>query len=185
MLMLYSVSVRADICEAVRYERVDRVQAYLAADTNAANFVGEKQYTPLHWAAEHSSSNGIQILKLLLAHGAKVDAKNHIDQTPLVLAAIYNNPTGARILIAHGAKVDERSGYGMTPLHYAARDGCFDVAAVLVASHADVNAKCPDGTTVLLLAYEGRQSAKSIGDTNLIERCEKTVAILREAHARK
>ena len=185
MLMLYLISVRADICEAVRYEKVDRVQAYLAADTNAANSVVEKQYTPLHFAAENSSSNGIQILKLLLAHGAKVDAKNLIDQTPLALAAIHNNPEGANILIAHGAKVDERSGYGMTPLHYAARNGCFDVAAVLVANHADVNAKCPDGTTPLLLAYEERQSAKSIGDTNLIERCEKTVALLREAHARK
>src|ERR1035438_4029295 len=89
-------SARADICEAVRYERVERVQAYLAANTNAANFVGEKQFTPLHFAAEHSSSNGIQILKMLLAHGAKVDTRNHIRQTPLFGAVIFDNPEGTK-----------------------------------------------------------------------------------------
>src|SRR5437867_116319 len=83
-------SVGADICEAIRYEKVERVQTYLAAGTNAANFVGEKQFTPLHFAAEHRSSNGIQILKMLLPHGAKVDARNHIRQTPLFSAAVYD-----------------------------------------------------------------------------------------------
>lgn len=190
LLVFCSLLVRATdsvgkIYAAIEREDVEMARAGLKADTNAVNYVGEKNYTLLHFAAEHGSSNGTEIVKLLIANGAKVDAKNHIDQTPLFVAAIHNNPAGAKMLIAHGAKVDARSGYGMTPLHYAARNGCCDVAAVLIANHATINAKCPDGTTPLDLALAERQWAKSNGDTNLIEQCEKTVALLREGHARK
>src|SRR5262245_41241941 len=111
-LTLFCSSARADICEAVRYERVERVQAYLAANTNGANFVGEKQCTPLYFAAEHSSSNGIRILEMLLAKGAKVDARNHIHQTPLLWAVIQNNVAGTKVLLAHGAEVNARQDGG-------------------------------------------------------------------------
>lgn len=183
--LVRATDVFGEIYAAIKREDVALARASLAADTNAVNYVGEKKYTLLHFAAQHGSSNGTEIVKLLIANGAKVDAKNHIDQTPLLIAVIYNNPAGAKMLISHGAKVDARSGCGMTPLHYAARNGCCDVAAVLIANHAAINAKCRDGTTPLDLALAERQWAKSDGETNLIEQSEKTVALLREGHARK
>src|SRR6266478_2001128 len=109
-----ATDIVGDIYDAIRREDVGRVKSTLAADTNAVNFVGEKAFTLLHFAAQHGSSNGTEILKLLLANGADIEAKNHIGQTPLSGAAIYDNPGGAKILIAHGAKVNVRQASGGT-----------------------------------------------------------------------
>lgn len=185
ILMLCSISVRADICEAVRYEKVDRVQTYLAADTNAANFVGEKQFTPLHFAAEHSSSNGIQILKILLAHGAKVDARNHIRQTPLFSAAIYDSAPAAKVLLAHGAEVNARQDGGRTPLHWAAINGYCDVARVLIENHADIEAQASNGETPLSLAVWEMKDSKKQKDTALIKQYEEMISLLRKSGANR
>jgi ankyrin repeat protein len=183
LLALCCSSARPDICEAARYERVERVQAYLAAGTNAANFVGEKQYTPLHFAAEHSSSNGIQILKMLLAHGAKVDAKNHIRQTPLFFAAIYDSAPAAEVLLAHGAKVNARQDSGMTPLHCAAINGYCAVARVLIEHGADIKARTSEGKTPLALAVTGLESWRKEGDAELVKRYQEMVVLLRKSGA--
>lgn len=183
LLAFCCFSGRADICEAARYERVDRVEVYLAANTNAANSVGEKQFTPLHFAAEHSSSNGIQILKMLLARGAKVDARNHIRQTPLFSAAIYDSAPAAEVLLAHGAKVNARQDDGRTPLHWAALNGYCEVARVLIAHGADIKARTEEGKTPLALAAEGLESWKKEGDAALIKRYQETVSLLRKSGA--
>lgn len=183
LMALCCSSVRADISEAVRYERVDRVQAYLTADTNAANFVGEKRFTPLHFAAEHSSSNGIQILKMLLAHGARIDARNHIRQTPLFSAAIYDSAPAARVLLAHGAKVNARQDGGRTPLHWAALNGYCEVAKVLIENGADIKARTSDGKTALALASEELESWRKEKDEALIQRYQEMVSLLRKSGA--
>jgi ankyrin repeat protein len=183
LLALCCSPARADICEAARYERVDRVQTYLAANTNAANFVGEKQFTPLHFAARHSSSNGIQILKMLLAHGAKVDARNHIRQTPLFSAVIYNSAPAARVLLAHGAKVNARQDGGGTPLHCAALNGYCEVARVLIEHGADIKARTSEGQTALALAMEELERYRKEKDAALIERYQEMVSLLRKSGA--
>jgi len=183
--MLWSVSARADICEAARYERVDRVHAYLAADTNAANFVGEKQFTPLHFAAEHSSSNGVQILIMLLAHGAKVDARNHIRQTPLFSAAIYDSAPAAKVLLAHGAEVDARQDGGRTPLHWATINGYCDVARVLIENHADIEAQASNGETPLSLAVWELKDSKKQKDIASIKQYEEMISLMRKSGANR
>jgi ankyrin repeat protein len=183
LLALYCSSARADICEAARYERVDRVQAYLAADTNAANSVAEKQFTPLHFAARHSSSNGIQILKILLAHGAKVDARNHIRQTPLFSAAIYDSAPAAKVLLAHGVEVNARQDGGRTPLHWAALNGYCEVATVLIEHGADIKARTSEGKTPLAFAVEQLESYRTESDADLTERYQKMVSLLRKSGA--
>jgi hypothetical protein len=183
LLAFCCCSARADICEAVRYERVDRVQAYLAGDTNAANSVAEKQFTALHFAAEHSSSNGIQILKMLLAHGAKVDARNHIRQTPLFSAAVYDSAPAAKVLLAHGAKVNAQQDGGRTPLHWAALNGYCKVARVLIEHRADIKARNSQGETPLALATQQLDSSRKARDPALIKRYQEMVSLLRTSGA--
>jgi|WetSurSiteA1Bulk_404760.scaffolds.fasta_scaffold82362_1 hypothetical protein len=182
LLALCCSVARADIFDAVRYERVERVQAYLAAGTNAANSVAEKQFTLLHFAAEHSSSNGIQILEMLLAHGAKVDARNHIHQTPLFSTAVHDSAPAAKVLLAHGAKVNARQDDGRTPLHWAALNGYCEVARVLIEHGADIKARTEEGKTPLALAAEGLESWRKEGDAALIKRYQETVSLLRKQH---
>jgi ankyrin repeat protein len=183
MLVLGSYLAKAidqtgDIYAAIKNEDVAKVKAILAANPNAVNSVVEKKYTPLHFAAEHGSSNGMEILKLLLDKGAKVEARNHIGQTPLFGAVACDNPEGARILIAEGAKVNARQDDGRTPLNWAAANGYCDVAKILIANKANKKARDSNGNTPLGFALEGRSEAK--GNPNFIRQYDDMIALLQE-----
>ena len=69
---------------------------------------GQGHDTPLHWAQN--------VAKLLLNHGADVDAREHYEFTPLHRA---KNEALVKLLLDHGADVRVRDGYHETPLHCA------------------------------------------------------------------
>jgi ankyrin repeat protein len=129
------------------------------ADANAVRGEGD---TPLMVAARTGIPDAV---KLLLDHGAKVDAREQtFGETPLMAAAAGNYAAAVKVLIDHGAdvnavstvfavrhrpnldathRVDPATG-GLTALHFAARQNAVDVARVLIAAGADVNKTEPE-----------------------------------------
>ena len=82
----------------------------------------------------------VELLKRLLDSGASSERAGGFEsQTPLHLAATYNQTNTARLLIRRGAKVnaDDRSGF--TPLHVATLRGSAEVAGILLKAKADPN----------------------------------------------
>jgi len=182
----FTKEVAIQLHAAVRSKDVNRVQANLALDGKAVNYpAAEKGFSALHFAAEYASSNGLKVLQLLLTHGAKIEAKNIIGQTPLFSAVIHNNPEGVKILIEHGANVNVQQDRGWTPLHWAANNAYCDVAGVLIKYNAAVAIKSSDGKTPLELALEGQDRYKKNGDTNLVKDTKRMIALLLDAENRR
>lgn len=107
------------------------------------NLKGQFDRVPLHYA------NKKGMAKILLAHGAVVDAPTNYGETPLHWAAHGVNGFGKQVdliefaetLIANGADVNKKTGEGRsyrTPLSYAAEANNLPVARVLLAHGADV-----------------------------------------------
>jgi len=110
--------------------------------------------------------------KLLLEHGAQVDAREQwAGQTALIWAAAESQPQMVKLLLEHHADPNARSVVrdwqrkvtaegrpkdmhrgGFTPLLYAARESCIECARILLEHGADINLPDPDGRTALLLA---------------------------------
>lgn len=99
--------------------------------------------TALHIAAHCGSA---KMVRLLLKHGAKVDACEAWDETPLHFAARFGSVEVCCILLDHGAGLDAANAYGWTPL--------------LAAGHADQEAACE------LLLSKGA-GAGGVDDTDL------------------
>jgi ankyrin repeat protein len=120
------------------------------ADVNAKTDPGA--WTPLHWAA----GNGhVDVVKVMLAGKAKVDAKNSFGSTPLHRAVGANHEEVVKILLAGKADVNARDASdGWTPLHHAVVNGRKDLAEFLLANQADVNVEANDGWTPLRWAEE-------------------------------
>ena len=108
--------------------------------------------TPLHYAADvffHAeNTNGVTaVADLLIAAGAKVNAKNKYGKAPLHSAATHKTAEFAKCLIAAGADINLKTseseiGFQMsTPLHIAAWTNSFEAAKFLLANGADVTAK--------------------------------------------
>ncbi len=74
--------------------------------------------TPLHYAVHEGHK---EVVELLIANGAVVNAKDHEEWTPLHFAAIKGLEEIAELLIANGADVNAKDDDGDTPLDYAHR----------------------------------------------------------------
>ncbi len=106
--------------------------------------------TPLHYAARDSHK---EIIELLIAKGADLNARMGEGLTPLHQAAYGGQKEAVELLIAAGADVNAKDRGGVTPLHQvaffasplfnhqAASNGRKEVVELLIAKGADLNAK--------------------------------------------
>jgi ankyrin repeat protein len=157
---------------AIRSDDMGAVQQMLKSGAGA-NSKDKSGTTPLMYAAAVGSA---RMMRVLIAAGADVNAKNNGESTALLWAT--GNAEKVRLLIEKGADVNVRSKYGRTPLAVAAAQagnqevvrmllakgaggtGLFEAAmaadpasvALFLEKGQDVNAKGPSGFTPLMAA---------------------------------
>ena len=101
----------------------------------------------------------VEIVELLIAHQADVNAQNPEGATPLHDAALAGQTAVAVALLEHGARIDARdTESGATPLHRAASWGRREMVELLLSKGADPNAKDNNGRTPLDLAVASAQT---------------------------
>jgi ankyrin repeat protein len=99
-------------------------------------------WTPLLLAISHKD-----VVELLLAYNADVNARNSRGDTPLHAAAAGGNTDVVALLLANKAEINAKENtHGFTPLHLAARKRNQDVIELLLAKGAEVNATSYHGT---------------------------------------
>jgi ankyrin repeat protein len=123
-----------------------------------------------------------QMVRLLIAHGADVKAKDKEGMTPLHCAAYFGDRNVVQLLLAEGAEVNARTvrdpkpdaiawerdlgyrlGPGVTPLHEAVAGWDPGVVELLLAHGADVRAADEAGMTALhKAAAKGRASVTQL-----------------------
>uniref|UniRef100_A0A8C4QQ48 Ankyrin repeat and SOCS box containing 2 n=1 Tax=Eptatretus burgeri TaxID=7764 RepID=A0A8C4QQ48_EPTBU len=118
----------------------------LAAGSATEYCNSELLETPLYKVCE---GRNIKAAGILLSHGAKANARNHLGNTPLYEAVSKGSLPLAEILLANGARLDIRNKFGVSPLFIAAQCGCLDIAKHFVSRGAHVNTKAKDGATAL------------------------------------
>jgi ankyrin repeat protein len=110
------------------------------ADPNLANEAGA---TALMWATDN-----LEMVSLLVEHGADVNAKSSDSRTPLLVASSrFGAAPVVKFLLDHGANPSAHSpglGGDMTPLAEAAYGGDETILRMLVARGADVKAAGPN-----------------------------------------
>ena len=82
-----------------------------------------------------------EIARLLIEHGADVNAPGKSGSTPLGDAALKGRLELARLLLSRGARVDAVNRFGSMPLHDAALSGNSAVVELLLAAGAPINAQ--------------------------------------------
>ena len=144
---------------AITYEDVPKAKAALAADINwADDGKTDHHWSTLHFAMWHTSSNGVEILKLLLASKADVNARAEYLETPLHMAARSGNTIALKLLIEHGADVNAQQRDHKTALHLAASNGHLEIVKLLIESKADVKARDLYKNTPLMCAVVAKHA---------------------------
>jgi cytohesin len=144
--LLLSSNAAYNLNDAAAVGDFGKAQALLSQHPALASSTNRTGRTPLHYAAFGGWSD---IVELLLAARADVNAKDRHAFTPLHLAA---NKAVAALLLDHNADLNAKEAWDRTPLHWAALAGRVDVAELLLAHGADVNARNNTGCAPLHLA---------------------------------
>ncbi|MDJ0578866.1 ankyrin repeat domain-containing protein [Crocosphaera sp.] len=104
-----------------------------------------------------------EILKVLINHGADVNAKNEYGETPLHTAVLSENKEIVELLINHGADVNAKNEYdGKTPLYSAVLTKNKEIVELLINHGADVNLQNEKVFTPLDIA--GKANNKKIAE---------------------
>ncbi|KAH9046072.1 ankyrin repeat-containing domain protein [Lactarius hengduanensis] len=89
-----------------------------------------------------NSKDMLEIIRMLLHHGADTRAKDKYGMTPLHKAAFVGEGTEvATLLTTHGADVNAKAEDLQTPLHLASRRGNLGAVELLVEHGADISAR--------------------------------------------
>lgn len=145
------------IAIAIRNGKPAIVAALLAAKVDA-NGVDADGRSLLHLAVGYQQ---IPIAKLLLAHGAKVDAREtkglSDGQTPLFTAIVFGDLEMVKLLLDSGADPNVEDARFEAPINYAIsmasdKTPALQIARLLLDRKADVNHRGWDGVTPLILA---------------------------------
>ena len=110
-----------NIWDAAKYGNISRLIELLKENKNLINQFDSNDATPLHWAA---GSGKVQAVKMLLSHGALVDAQTGAQRSPPLHWAAAKGQVGSALeLVKAGASVEVRDASGYSVAHVAAQHG--------------------------------------------------------------
>lgn len=110
----------------------------MAACINVPNNEGD---TALHKAC-CAKVNSVEMAKLLIKAGAKIDVPNKKGRTPLFPAVFFGNISLVKLLISHGADINiQERAEGCTPLFWASARRDKNMVRVLLKNGANQDVK--------------------------------------------
>ncbi|CAH0552652.1 unnamed protein product [Brassicogethes aeneus] len=126
---------------------IDRCQADIE-QPGSVMFDGETiEGAPPLWCA--AAAGHLEIVKLLISHGAKVNTTTRTNSTPLRAACFDGHLDIVKYLVQHGADIEVANRHGHTCLMIACYKGHIKIAKYLLFLGASVNRKSVKGNTAL------------------------------------
>ncbi|KAL3278379.1 hypothetical protein HHI36_013707 [Cryptolaemus montrouzieri] len=129
-------------------------QVLLAMHANVEDRGIKGECTPLMEAA---SAGHLDIVRLLVAHGADVNAQSTTGNTPLMYGCAGGHTEVVQFLLQHGANVEDHNENGHTPLMEAASAGHVGLAKILLMHGAGINTHSNEfkESALTLACYKG------------------------------
>ncbi len=133
--------------ESEKYARM--IERFLKNHSDQINLQDKAYIGDGRSALHQAASNGnLNVLKMLLSHGAQINSVSSTGETPLHFAARFGQLAALKVLIAHGARLNEKTKHTKaTPLLVAAESGHEVIIRTLLDSGAKKNEKDVFGKT--------------------------------------
>jgi ankyrin repeat protein len=147
--------------ESRSFECVDLLLAYGAG----VNHENKRGRTPLHYACR--IPDGGKIARLLLEHGADVNAEDHGCSQALHECIVYHQAPQLELLLPRGIDVNGYTADGKTAVHLAVCNDNVAAFEALLAAGADFRKTTKNGSTILHMAACSASSSTIIALSEL------------------
>ncbi|XP_063538578.1 ankyrin-1-like [Cydia strobilella] len=134
------------------HSSLQTVKALLDSAEDIANYGSTESVTPLHVA---STQGRVEVIQLLIDHGAMIDVQDFDGDTPLHDAALASKLKSVTALLHAGADLAIKNETGYTPFHLACFKGGFDIIKVMLPFVDDINEVTDNGDTPVIIACTG------------------------------
>lgn len=146
---------------AVDLDCVDIVILLLEYGANAAAKASAGSRAPgeeliLYAVSNRKSDSNVELTRILLEHGANVEAASVFGQTPLLWAAKCGDYDMILLLLSFGADLEATNNMLQTPLFCAAQEGQADAVKLLLSHGANVDHQDAKGVSVLTAAVKSK-----------------------------
>jgi ankyrin repeat protein len=147
---------RTPLCETAKHNSAEVTDVLIARGAMVEAPCRGIAFTALHIAA---GADAADVVKVLLAHGAKVNARNAWEQTPLHQAAseAASGVEVSKLLIDGGGELEIHDNQGFTPLIDAARHNV-ELVRTLLERGANPNATTNEGFPSLNYATKAKRA---------------------------
>ena len=144
------VEYTTELNKAVANDDVEKVRELIVQGHSVnGKDEGYDKITPLFIAVENGN---VEIARMLLEFGAKINQRDSERQTPLMRLDDDSNSEMVELLLQYGAKIDAEDKEGNTALILAAEYGNAEVVAALLKGNPEVNVANEDGQNALMNA---------------------------------
>merc|ERR1712098_169379 len=108
-----------------------------------------------HILTANKSQHGALLKKPMLAisENIAVTSRNQHGDSPMMLAALFDDTDSILALIKRNVDVNQQNDYGCTVLHFAARYGNINACKTLLDNKAKIDARCPNKTPLMWAAF--------------------------------
>ncbi|XP_015352420.1 ankyrin repeat domain-containing protein 27 isoform X5 [Marmota marmota marmota] len=134
------------LCQCPKCAPAQKKLARIPTNGLGVNVTNLDGSSPLHVAALHGR---VDLIPLLLKHGANAGARDANQAVPLHLACQKGHFQVVKYLLDSNVKPNKKDISGNTPLIYACSSGHHEVAALLLQHGASINATNNKGNTAL------------------------------------
>jgi ankyrin repeat protein len=134
----------ANIHDYIRLADIKSIQSEIESNPSCLNQKDERGFPPIVLA---TYGQHIEVTKLLIEAGAKIDQKDSAGNTALMGVTYKGNVEIAKILLDAGADVNETNFNKATPLIYAATFNQIQIANLLLENGAKLDNKDGRGLT--------------------------------------
>ncbi|MGE0489929.1 MAG: ankyrin repeat domain-containing protein [Vulcanimicrobiota bacterium] len=158
-LSLAHAEPRKEFFMAVQQGQTEKAERLLAIHPE---FLEAQLFDGLHPLFQASHLDRLEMVNLLLARGARVNATTRRGSTALHAAANRGSETILALLLENGADPNLRNGRGQTPLVVAVNRRHLAIVQQLLVHHADPNLADQNGRTPL-------HQAAGLGEPKLVQ----------------
>lgn len=133
---------KCPLIEAIRKRNVGDVQQLIKGGSTVNPENARNGWSPLHLAAIFNKNDSyFDVIDALLKNGARIDAKDNDEKTPLYHLAGQADVRTVQLLLDYKPRIDIKSNEGETPLTEAIRHGNVGVVKLLIKHGSKVNAR--------------------------------------------